>query len=326
MSGPETQQPDDQLLTEFLAGEGAVRAAYREVAQQQAPAHLDAAILQAAQAAARPAPRLRRRWQVPMAAAAVMVLSFSVLLQVQRDPAAQKELMAPPAAPAAVEVIQDVAKAEQAAAVREETANAEQKQAPAAAAKLKPTQPAEKRRAALGDAAPPPPPAPAMAMADAPSPVAAASPAPETAVLGAIARESMPQRQLETDTAPTAKASRAPVASMLMSPRDSQKIAVATPIEHWAQSCVAESLDLNELRQWRGLALAAWTRQADEAHVQTTLLFAAETTQEAIRTALGALADNAVLPSAQCVQPMTRELRAVDGAWALVCHCRLDAE
>ena len=47
MSGPESQKPDDRLLDEWLAGEGAVLDAYRSAAQEGAPAALDAAILAA---------------------------------------------------------------------------------------------------------------------------------------------------------------------------------------------------------------------------------------------------------------------------------------
>lgn len=337
MSGPEAQKPDDQLLDEFLAGEGAVRAAYRDAAQPQAPAHLDAAILQAAQAAARPVPRVRRRrWQMPMAAAAVMALSFSVLLQVQRDPTAQKELMTPPDLAA----MQGAAKAEvlaEAAPVREET-DAEQKQAPVAAAKRKASLPAEKRRAAPVDAAPPTPAPPAMAMADAPSPAVAAAPEPEAAAMaadavtqstatGAVAGESMSRQQrFATAAAPMAKASRAPLMWNLMSQRDASETAAAAAIERWAQSCAAESPGLSAPTLWRGLAVAAWSRQAESAQVQTTLLFAPEVSHEAITTALDALAAKATLTSAQCAGPVTRELRQSARGWALVCECTRGSE
>lgn len=330
MSGPEAQKPDDQLLAEFLAEQGAVRETYRAMAQEQAPAHLDAAILQAAQAAAHPAPRaLRRRWQTPMAAAAVMVLSFGVLLQVQRDPIVQKELMEPPAAPVARQMMQDDVKTDALAEVAPVSvqANAEQKQESVAVEKLKSLPLTEKSRSAAIEVAPPAPPPPAMAMADAPLPVVAASPAPEAAAMGAMARESATdQQRLEATAAPMAKASRAPVTSMLMSPRDSSKIAVASAIERWAQSCEADALDLDEQRQWRGLALHSWARQGGDAFFQTALLFAPEVTGEAIAASLGALAAKATLTTSACVGPVMRELRQLSAGWALVCECRLYAE
>ena len=151
MSGPESIKPDDHLLDEFLAGQGAVRAAYRESANEQAPAHLDAAILQAAQAAARPLPRQRHsRWPMPIAAAAVLVLSFGVLLQVQRDPAVQQEVFAvseqgtPAAVPAPPEATADAGRAavssDSAAALEEAPAEKKRVQQQAAA-KPKPAPP-----------------------------------------------------------------------------------------------------------------------------------------------------------------------------------------
>lgn len=355
MSGPESIKPDDQLLDEFLAEQGAVRESYRAMAQEQAPAHLDAAILRAAQeAAARPAPRvMRRRWQTPMAAAAVMVLSFGVFLQVQRDPAVQQEVMAPldqatPAsAPAATDAMQDADKAEvlgEAAPVREET-DAEQKQAPVAAAKHKPAAPAEKRRAAPAGAAPPPPappPAPAMSMADAAPPATAASPEPEAAMAaesaarsaaaGAVARESIQRQERSVAAAaPMAKASRVPLTTNLMAQRDAAAPVasdgnIATVIERWAQSCWVESVGLSAPMLWRGLAVTSWTRQASDETVQTTLLFAPEVTREAITASLGSLAAKASLTSAHCAAPVARELRQSRDGWALVCECAFASE
>lgn len=102
MSGPELPQPDDHLLEEFLAGQSAVGAAYRAAAPEQAPAELDAAILQMARRTADQvsARRGRLRWPLPasaLATAAVLVLSLGVLLQLQREPAVQQPVLAPPA-------------------------------------------------------------------------------------------------------------------------------------------------------------------------------------------------------------------------------------
>lgn len=346
MSGPESMKPDDQLLDEFLAGQGAVRGTYRAMALEQAPAHLDAAILQAAQVAARPVPRrVRSRWQTPMAAAAVMVLSFGVFLQVQRDPVAQKEMMAAPdrptpaAAPAAIEAKDDAAKAEvlaEAAPAREE-AEADQKQSAPVAGKPKPALPAEKRRAASADATPPPAPPPPPAMAkDAPPPAVleasepelagmAADSAAQSAAGAAVAQESM-QRQESFAAAPMAKAKRAPMSANLMSQPAAPAPVVsdthmAAAIEQWAQGCAVEAVGLNAPTLWRGLAVASWGQQADGQRIRTTLRFSPEVTRGAITASLGSLAANASFASAQCTRPVMRELRSSGEGWALVCEC-----
>lgn len=352
MSGPESLPPDDRLLDEFLSGQGAVRETYRAMAQEQAPVHLDAAILQAAQAAARPVPRvMRSRWQTPMAAAAVMVLSFGVLLQVQRDPVAGKVVTARPdrpasaAAPVAIEAKDDAAKTKvlaEAAPAREE-AEADKKQSVLVTVKPKPALPTEKRRAASADAAPPPapPPPPAMAMADAPAPAAleasepklasmAADAVAQPAAAGAVARESMQrQEQFAAAAAPMAKAKRASMAANLMSqPAAPAPVAsdakVAAAIEQWAQGCVAESIGLNAPTLWRGLAVASWVQQANDQRMQTTLRFASDVTRGVIAASLGSLAVKASLASTQCAQPVVRELRPSGEGWTLVCECPIE--
>lgn len=241
MSGPESSKPDDQLLDDFLAGQGAVREAYRAMAQEQAPAQLDASILKMAQAEARPQTGLRRsRWQMPVAAAAVVVLSFGVLLQTQRDPAVQDALMAVPqrSASAAVVPKPDSAKAEvlaETAPVRA-AADVEMKLAPAVAARPKPAPPTEKRRAAAADAAPKPAPAPpAMAIADTPAPPAVAqatepvAPAMTAESLGQLAAaeagEPMQRQQrFVVAPAPMSKAARAAgQSSLLAAPSESEQ-------------------------------------------------------------------------------------------------------
>lgn len=77
---------------------------YREVAAGEPPAHLDAAILAAAQReAARAAPRRDRpwwrRWTIPVSVAALVVLSVSLSLLVSREQD-RVEIPAPAAAPA----------------------------------------------------------------------------------------------------------------------------------------------------------------------------------------------------------------------------------
>lgn len=344
MSGPESHQPDDQLLDEFLAGEGVVRAVYRESANERAPAHLDAEILRAAQAAARPLPRQRRpRWQTPMAAAAVMVLSFGVFLQVQRDPVVQREVLAarepvaPAVAPTPLEAMPEVGKAEllnDSTDTLEET-SAEKKQASAVAAKPKP----QRRATAVAvpqQLAPPP----AMAMADAPAPsvameasepeIAAPDAAASLSAAGAVAATESMQRHEQLATAapppPVAKASRAPLTSNLMHDRAAPSsiasdTAVAAAIEQWARTCGAEAIALTAPTRWRGLAVTSWVRQADDQRMRATLLFAPDVSQEAITASLGSLAVKATLTAAQCAGPVTRELRQTNAGWALTCEC-----
>ena len=221
MSGPESLKPDDRLLEEFLAGEGAVRAAYHETASARPPPALDAAILELA-ASARAPVLMRRaarpRWQLPMATAAVLMLSLGVLLQVQRDPAVQQQLMASPdqatpAASAPAEVVADAALPPVLAVTKPalDEAAVEKKQTAVAAASPKPARPAEKR----APASPPPPPvmaevlpaavpAPPQPAATADAPVAEEESLERAAVLGAMAQESMQRR--ERSAASVAKA------------------------------------------------------------------------------------------------------------------------
>ena len=106
MSGPDQtpQMPDDRELEEFLAGRGKIREAYRAGAQEQPSAAVDDTILQmAAKAAAETSataarkPRVSRRWQPSLAAAAVVVLALGVFFQVKKDPVAERAVFAPTA-------------------------------------------------------------------------------------------------------------------------------------------------------------------------------------------------------------------------------------
>lgn len=73
---------------------------YRELPGEEPPRHLDEAILAAARRAAesRPAPLVaptgRRRWTFPLAAAAVVVLSISVAVHVEREQPDEEALVA----------------------------------------------------------------------------------------------------------------------------------------------------------------------------------------------------------------------------------------
>lgn len=105
MSGPESRKPDDRELESFLTGQSEVARAYRDALSVKAPNHLDAPVLKIARdELGRPqivrAEPTRRGWRLPLAAAAVLVLSFSVLLNLQRDREARSMAfeMAPPAA------------------------------------------------------------------------------------------------------------------------------------------------------------------------------------------------------------------------------------
>jgi len=113
MSGPEARKPDDAMLEEFLAGDGRLVRAYRSGENPTAPPALDDVILKIARdelgrpMIVRASDTRRRRLRLPIAAAATLVLSFSVLLAVQRDREASRMAfeMAPPAAPAVAPVV-----------------------------------------------------------------------------------------------------------------------------------------------------------------------------------------------------------------------------
>jgi hypothetical protein len=142
----------------------AVSQRYRELGAEEPPRALDAAILAAAhrEAGARPAPLIspgaRRRWYLPLAAAAVIVLAVAVTVHMQYEqpegdapaPLAKKTAPAAPPAPATVAeaarrgIVPPVAKEEAAsakkpftpdppAASREEVAAAAAPAAPASA-------------------------------------------------------------------------------------------------------------------------------------------------------------------------------------------------
>lgn len=97
MSG---RKPDDQLLEDFLAGKGEVSRAYRDGQKQSgkssAPAQLDDAVLKMAREELDGTARSVRKsmgWQWPVAVAATMVLSFSVLLSIKEDRVASSKAL-----------------------------------------------------------------------------------------------------------------------------------------------------------------------------------------------------------------------------------------
>lgn len=99
---PENREPEDQDFEAFMAGRDEVSREYRKLDQPQSPQNVDDAVLRMARAAvaaprARPAPvaaaRPRRRWQVPLALAATVVLSLSALVALHEDEEAKQQAM-----------------------------------------------------------------------------------------------------------------------------------------------------------------------------------------------------------------------------------------
>ncbi len=359
MSGPESNKPDDQLLDEFLAGQGAVRETYRAAAQERAPAHLDDGILQTAQTAMRQPRAVRRpRWQTPVAAAAVMVLSFGVFLQVQRDPVSQQQALerpvaaTAPAAPAAANTVQapeaNMADAPPEAVAPREAAQAKPKPFPAVPEKKsKPAvlaRPTEQRRDASMPVPPPSPPPPAteMSIDAAPALAAAASSMPEERAkveAMADARESEMRSARAADSSRAAagagmesrlqaaspqresvmgKSLRAPSATQFMAAP--QGGAAEAAIEQWAASCQLPSVFPQGGLQWRGLEVRGWSAGADAERRIATLRFASVVKRGEIVAALGPLAARTEFSRSDCATPVVRELREEAG-WALVCEC-----
>ena len=79
-------EPEDDKVAEH----------YRAVGREEPPPELDARILDAARRAATSRPR-RRRWVLPASIAAVIVLSVSVALQVQRERSDMADQLGAPA-------------------------------------------------------------------------------------------------------------------------------------------------------------------------------------------------------------------------------------
>lgn len=77
-------QPDRELEN-YLAGDSPLSRRYRAASREVPPPELDAAVLAAARAAVVHAPRRRARWQLPLAAAATVVLGVSLVSQLRFD-------------------------------------------------------------------------------------------------------------------------------------------------------------------------------------------------------------------------------------------------
>ncbi len=75
---------------DYLAGDSALSASYRQVSSEQPSAHLDDAILAASRRAVKARPRyafspFASDWHVPLSLAAVLVLSLTVVVTVQKE-------------------------------------------------------------------------------------------------------------------------------------------------------------------------------------------------------------------------------------------------
>ena len=95
-----SDQPRDDELQAFLAGQSALSHRYRESSDELPPAHVDAAVLASARQAVESDnsragsrrsgwkwPRFSlMRWSVPLATAAVVVVAATLTLTIQRDP------------------------------------------------------------------------------------------------------------------------------------------------------------------------------------------------------------------------------------------------
>ena len=79
------RKKDDRLLDEYLRGDSPLSRAYRETGREEPPAHLDAAILAQAKAAAAPRRGSKPRWFMPLSLAATVVLSIGVVLLMSRE-------------------------------------------------------------------------------------------------------------------------------------------------------------------------------------------------------------------------------------------------
>lgn len=101
----EPNMPNDEEVDAFLRGKYAVSQRYRELPQAQPPAELDAAVLALAQQALRK-PRAVRRWRVPMALAASLIVGFGLTLSLWREPAVRTPQASPAAAPLAPQAVE----------------------------------------------------------------------------------------------------------------------------------------------------------------------------------------------------------------------------
>lgn len=232
MSSEHPLPPDDD--------EAVVSRAWASTRAPQPPPALDEAVLGFARAAQQPLPRRRRRWQAPLALAAVLTLGLGVVLQLWREP----QVRAPQPAAAPVAIPQPAAAERPNAAENAEVADAasvaaaadrvEQAQRQSArrsaeqeskqrdsAARREMQRKAERasRSAAEAVAAPPAPPPPPLTAAAPATPSAPAS----TAAITPAPQGFAPQKNATARSAPAgARLWRAPVFNGLEVGRDSR--------------------------------------------------------------------------------------------------------
>lgn len=299
MSGPDQtpQKPDDRELEDFLAGRGPLRETYRAASQEKSPSALDDAILKIAadtlsESAVPLVVRKRsiRRWTGSFAAAAVLVLSLSVFMQIHRDPVAQKAVFAPmvsevaqvPAAPAVEQMKEEKARVtlEQSKLSRNEM---KQKSSEGVAlGALHAVPPMAKKSAPLvaqpaqeGDMVPlikDEAETRSDIMRDAPKP------APPAAMASKSMRPGYADRMMES----AAPAAPAPVPVIEAAPSTDQEI------DRWLKTCASDtemailSRDdhgmFKATQQWRGLAVTGFANGA--------LLFAPDVSREAVTAKL----------------------------------------
>jgi hypothetical protein len=327
MSGPNQtpQPPNDRELEDFLAGRGQVHGVYHAAAQEKSPAAVDEAILKmAAQAAAEPVVpsvkvRPARRWPRSIAAAAVLVLSLAVFIQIRRDPVAERAALssvainetqtlatAQPVAPppsAAVDQMQRAKSRADAEQTQRKRSEPKKEMAEADAV------------GALGAAAP----APKMAADMAPTAVqkseAAAFAQAESESRNSAMRDvQKPASPAASMAAKSLRSAPAPMPAMTAVEGPSPVSEIDQQIDQWLRSCAADTAlaalgrdergMFKDAQQWRGLAITGL--------VEGSLLFAPSVGREAIVAQLNQLGPHA----AECLVPTQS-----GGALRMRCGC-----
>ena len=235
----EPQPPDDRELEEFLAGRGRISEAYREARRTESvPAELDAAILAAAREATRLSVVRRPRWLAPLALAATLALSLSVLMNIWRDPVLREQVATSPSAERVVITAPTVTTEPAPAMMADEV---EKKKAEVM----------KRAEGARAKSAPPPP--PALAPASEPMPEAARGQALESRVM------EEQERRLE-------RKSNADFGAAMSAPADASADASA-PKEVQPQSLSAPASPVRSIEAWiediRGLRARGDIEAAD---------------------------------------------------------------